>query len=300
MAGRKTAGGIRSGRFSGLVDKQIVIATNAQTGYRIFNTGEAPFTVNVQIADTSESPPPNVSVAKNCSIDLDVPNGGYVQITPNETAEGVFNQLDLERPIRSGRFASSDAHTTPLVVIERSRSRLYRFLNSGKRLFDIYKIDPAIAGNLIGTVDIDCSLDLYLPGQDKQIFIKSREDKRVAGVLEALTPNFDANGVRSGRFSFEGPATKLQTVIEFPNISNGGDVHHYRVTNAGDRPFILLKNGVSIPGTGADSKPIPLQPDQSIDFQIVEVSSPDPIVTVNSTIDNATITGIYDYLGMAK
>lgn len=293
MAGRKIAGGIRSGRIIAPTKDQKVIVVRDPTAYRIFNTGQ--FAFKVMVVDGSGATTQLATIDKRSSADIKVPDARAILIQAvaadkQDSIEGLYDLLDTTSPVRSGHFKSKTP-TSPVTIARNRRGKLYRVYNSGEVAFTVKQ--GTVAAN-DREVQPGCSLDLYLAAPE--ISVTRSDNTLMSGVYDLLQ---ESNPVRSGRFAIPKATSPVsQLIIDFLNAPAGGNdvVHQFRVTNGGDTPFVVLRDGQSVLGQ-ASNVDIPLLTDQSVDFQIAQ-SELSQIVVKGAA--NEPFTGIYDYLGPAK
>lgn len=274
---RKDEAMIRSGRFRAPTANQPIIQVEEDTDYRILNAGEVPFTLSVTgLAST-------LTVSKNCAVDVKVPTGG--QVTVNGAAlseiEGVFDILSDDAPGRSGRFKGAGTDSAPIAIIQGRAGTVYRIFNAGEQSFAL-----RTASGDSAPLDRQCSRDVLVT--DDTLSARRADNLLISGVFDAVGQH---PSLRSGRFRvLDGVAAEHDIIDRRGGI--GGRPQRYRISNAGDNPFIVRgQRGMTMTDV------VTLSRDQSIDLHVR--GSVNARVSVIASANNSLITGIYDYLGEA-
>jgi hypothetical protein len=183
---------VRSGRFSieGAASEQTVTIIKGASGrlYRFLNSGETEFKILPRGAT-------EITLKKRASIDLNV--GADVRIkvpisgtTPPEVTEGIYDLLDDQVGMRSGRFNyKPDNADSALQIVDltgSSKPGLYRVFNSGKS--DIKLVDSEGANPVVyyTPLKVDQSVDIEID-PDKSLFVKpTTGTARITGIYEFL------------------------------------------------------------------------------------------------------------------
>ena len=187
---------IRSGRFKtddatdGIV---IIKAQRAGVFYRIMNSGQEDF--NVDAGGGLNQP-----VKPGYSIDVVVSTRVQIETDDPVEIEGVYEYLNTDRPIRSGRFRNKLAADGKHKIIDLNVSGgqkpivYYRIFNSGENDFEVWSGDNfSQDDNKIATVKPDQSFDFEISNQSgakRDIFVKplgtATEEQTIEGIYDFL------------------------------------------------------------------------------------------------------------------
>lgn len=180
-------GTFRSGRFTGDASGGIQIVqgdTKAEKMYRIFNSGKSPFSVTV---DGSSTPTP-----LGPTFSLDVAVSASVVVTASGEVEGIYEYLNTESPVRSGRFNIKAAPATDHKIIDLKSSSpeaYYRIFNSGDKKFKVMENSPGGSpASLIGEIDSEQSFDFTI-GSKRDITIVASSGYPIEGIYDLVSVN---------------------------------------------------------------------------------------------------------------
>lgn len=175
---------IRNGRFKGAAgDTRKIIHGKAGAFYRIFNSGDGPFTVN--------NGGTNITLAPTFSLDLGIK--GDVTVTSTEPFDGIYQYLHGTIPVRSGRFrflppATPAGLPYPHEIINLdggSRDAFYRIYNSGDE-----PIEVTFANGSSGKVDVEPDQSFDFPAsKNKPVTVQSKGGnnlKPIQGIYDFL------------------------------------------------------------------------------------------------------------------
>lgn len=188
---------IRSGRFAGdvTVDDIRIVQGRAGYYYRIFNSAKKSVFI-VKWAGGG----PAVEVLPKCSLDLAVTN--WVEIRQStfpdsDTVEGIYGFLDIQNPIRSGRFKIRQVPSNPALVNPAQPRKIidlrrvdgkkawYRIFNSGENQIivdkgagELTRLEEGQSFDFVAEAD---------PTTNTGIYVKSTAAKKaIEGIYEFL------------------------------------------------------------------------------------------------------------------
>ncbi len=256
----------RSGRFtSDLVTaaKDLTIIRAGTERVRIHNSGKADFVVKPEGSTTPTGE--QITLFKKSSVDINL-NGSDVLITQaaNTAVEGLYEYIDPQNPIRSGRFKAAGGAN--VVITQGMAQKLYRILNSGDEDFTV-----TVNGNLRATVKPRRSIDLV--AKNHRVVISAAA--KFQGIYDILDRRSET---RSGRFKIKVNTNVAQPII---NLVDSNSTAWYRIFNSGENLFKIIE------GTTETD----LEKGQSIDLQFSPME-----VSVRSAQANEPIEGIYDFI----
>ena len=279
MPARKKQSGVRSGRFkipAATEGSLIIPKTKSAALYRIYNGGEPGFEVELCLPNGNPATPRvKYPVAKNGSVDLQVAANRTLKIVKLNLAddvEGIYESLDAQRDLRSGRFKiAAVAAPVPTKIIVGVSGRIYRVLNSGTNAI-------TISGSVSAPIPVlqNCSSDVYVDNAD--VAVAGLANQAIQGVYDQLS---DDAAVRSGRFR----GTVNTKIIDF-SASNGQGKYSYRIYNSGSNPFNVV-------ATDSATTLATVTPNNSVD---IEVNSANQTIEAQ-TANAALIDGAYEFLG---
>ena len=295
---------IRSGRFSSNTTDDIPIVKGRMGAfYRILNSGENSFTVD----DGNESN----DLAPNQSLDVAVTGAVTISISGNVPVGGIYEYLESDNPVRSGRFKQTVQDESAIhKIIDINGGGLkknvvfYRVLNSGDWPIQVWAGNQS--ANAVRVLP-ENSLDLAIGSvRSINLSLKKLEAGTQPGgyVVEGIYDYLGTqNPVRSGRFKVRriddssnttivDPSSEGQhKIIDFRNV--GGKKAWYRVFNSGTNPMHIhgyMGNTMKLIAT--------LAAGLSFDFELPSTVNSDVIkeVYVNSDGVDSPIEGIYEFL----
>jgi len=280
MPARKINQGIRSGRFKtlGATGAAIPIVKGESGGlasFRIHNSGDSNFRVDVATLSPE-------LVRSGCSLDVLVKDDDTVTIRPiagNPPFQGNYDLIEAGSDCRAGRF---EANGTIIL----NQPGIYRLINGGDNPI-------VVSGGVTGNVPKNSSLDFSVAAVSSDEVTSTN----IQGVYERLDTR---STVRSGRFKYTVQDSGGGTAVVLPVIDLRAalttpldGLHRYRIINAG-KTQLRIKS--SADGTNW-SDIATVQRDQSFDFQMSNAKN-----TIIGVVDavSVTISGVIDYLGLAK
>ncbi|QDU41200.1 hypothetical protein Mal4_55650 [Maioricimonas rarisocia] len=174
---------IRSGRFTSedATTPQKLVKGRAGALYRILNSGENAFT----LSDGSNT----VALSPRFSIDIAVSSDISVTTSMPETIEGIYDYLNTDRSIRSGRFRKTLTTAQKHTIIDlrgggtSKPTVYYRVFNSGNEPFNL------VGGTTVTeTVRPEQSFDFEVPaGGPRDIYVQPlNDDKEIEGIYDYL------------------------------------------------------------------------------------------------------------------
>jgi hypothetical protein len=179
---------IRSGRFT--VDNAqsgiTIIKGRSGAFYRIFNSGENNFTVKPKGASTPQHQ--QIQLKPTFSIDVAIGDEVVIVGAANEAVEGIYDYLDTQNPIRSGRFKLKDNPDTQHKIVDLhggGDKAWYRIFNSGEHpiVVEEGKQNPSQLTQL----DKEQSFDFEVGTSVTDIYVKSTDaNKPIEGIYEFL------------------------------------------------------------------------------------------------------------------
>jgi hypothetical protein len=158
--------------------------------YRIVNSGRHPFTIRVSGGGSSTT----IELAPTFSLDIGGANRVRIETSTAVPIEGVYEYLNTERPIRSGRFklelAPDAAHKIIDLAVGSGSGQIptayYRIFNSGEVDFKVWRGEGNSA-NDIGRVRPGDSLDFAVRGNgSKDIHIRRMEGATHTVVVDGI------------------------------------------------------------------------------------------------------------------
>ncbi|MHB8900059.1 MAG: hypothetical protein ACYC6Y_15025 [Thermoguttaceae bacterium] len=165
----------RSGRFKGKAaanEIPIIVGRNSKL-YRIFNSGDASFTVDTGNSTTDLDP----------THSIDVVVGNNVLIKGAGAVEGIYEYLEAEYAVRSGRFKIDAAPSAAHKIIHLSApapEAYYRIFNSGDNEFKVQQ-----GSTDLGTLKPEQSFD-FTVSQNQQIFVVAAGSYPIEGIYDLL------------------------------------------------------------------------------------------------------------------
>ncbi|MEW4528440.1 hypothetical protein [Maioricimonas sp. JC845] len=177
---------IRSGRFkiATATTAQKVVLGRAGALYRILNSGEHAFTISDGVN--------TVSLDKRLSIDIAVSSNLSIESGADVPVEGMYEYLDTDRRIRSGRFRKELATTAEkhrIIDLRGGGSGMakptvyYRIFNSGEEPFSV------VGGTtVVAEVAPEQSLDFEIPGTGpRDVYVRAiANSKEIEGIYDYL------------------------------------------------------------------------------------------------------------------
>jgi hypothetical protein len=172
---------IRSGRFKSTagVTNIPIIQNRPNKLYRFFNTGDNPYTLNLNGT--------TVEVTANNSMDVYVTsNNPSVTVTSVNEVQGAYDALESGDRVRSGRFRFKEGVppvNRPIIDLRLAPALRYRITNGGRRPF----ILRTAAGDLI-TLRRDQSIDLRLDAAATNLIsvIATGNNHTITGIWDYL------------------------------------------------------------------------------------------------------------------
>lgn len=168
----------RSGRFNGDAsgDGIPIIFGKTKDLYRVFNSGSAPFDIYMGTSKVA-------TLGPTFSLDLFVSNN--VVIKASGDVEGIYEYLNTELPVRSGRFKIKAAPTPDHKIIDLSSSTpdaYYRVFNSGDYGFKL----QAGGSDVTGTVGPEQSFDFTIEN-NKDVTVVATGAYPIEGIYDLLS-----------------------------------------------------------------------------------------------------------------
>jgi len=265
---------IRSGRFKVDVASTIILGRSGAP-YRIFNSGDAAFTVDAGDGNA-------VALPIACSRDVVV--DGSVTIAPvgAVTVEGIYDYLGPPDSVRSGRFKGDASGTAGIPIIQSRYGTIYRIFNSGDNPFDVHG-----GGKSTTPLKPTFSLDVVL---NDNVVIKTTAAGEVEGIYDCLDVQ---STIRSGRFKLKtAPAAgdPKHKIIDFTKAGQKPEAY-YRVFNSGGESFQVWEGNPTSPSSNQLGA---VASGQSLDFEIGDGPRRDIYVDATAW----PIDGIYEFLGL--
>lgn len=187
---------IRSGHFKGVGDPDAIMIVHQGGGgvYRVMNSGDYPFTVNIEGDEIGEVAP---------AFSLDFAAEGNVTITgaASEQLEGIFDALFENVDVRSGRFRFRPdvdiegeaiiVPSYPLPIIDltgtpSTKGYWYRIFNSGDEIIVVQHKNGGGVTEL-GRVQPQSSFDFQVPDQPAKRLISVKS----ADLTKVIQGSFD-------------------------------------------------------------------------------------------------------------
>jgi len=170
---------IRSGRFTinGASIATPIIRGRSGAPYRIYNSGDLPFKVDVGNGSA-------IALPKACSRDIVVDGTVVVNSDTSRSIAGIYDYLGPQNPVRSGRF-KGDVSETGITIIQGGYGRIYRIFNSGDKRFvvDGGGKEPTLLKPTF-SLDVVVNSDVEIKVPDPEASTKRNDSEKV--VVEGI------------------------------------------------------------------------------------------------------------------
>jgi hypothetical protein len=178
---------IRAGRFTSADARSGITIVDGRKGafYRILNSGEKDFTV-----DVGNGPNPTTELKPTHSLDVAVTLKIIISTQMAVPIEGIYDYLNTERPIRSGRFniVLNAADRYKIIDIAHggggAKAAYYRIFNSGTAPIEVRRA----TGSPLIELRPDQSFDFEITsGGARDIYINPTADAtQIEGIYDFL------------------------------------------------------------------------------------------------------------------
>jgi len=181
---------IRSGRFKvELASAGEIRIVKGRSGafYRIFNSGEDAFSVTAGAPDST-------TLEKGFSLDVAVFDEVVVSTSGKAVVEGIYDYVDTQRPIRSGRFRLKSAPASHHKIIDlrhsgQKRRAFYRIFNSGEKNAFNVMVDGVLCPYPAAPdkgLDPNQSLDFEVGYGSRDVYVVAVDQYPIEGIYEFL------------------------------------------------------------------------------------------------------------------